>query len=133
MLATFRSEMNERSHIMRGCNSPLSNIGCVYLSGTMHTIMPLSSEVQMFRWLISKLQKPSGNAGHIDAASPFSIDQSALADFVRLLREADADDLLKDSESGISPAMARDLLSQSEAEAPQGASPAMLQSPATAC
>jgi hypothetical protein len=99
----------------------------------MHTIMPLSSEVQMFRWLISKLQKPSGNAGHIDAASPFSIDQSALADFVRLLREADADDLLKDSESGISPAMARDLLSQSEAEAPQGASPAMLQSPATAC
>lgn len=53
----------------------------------------------MFRWLNSKLQKPRGNAGHIDAASPFSIDQSALADFVRRLREVDEEDAVKSAEN----------------------------------
>ena len=46
----------------------------------------------MFRWIISKLQKPVGDAGKINAALPFPIDQSALADFVRHLREIDEED-----------------------------------------
>lgn len=58
----------------------------------MQTIMHLQSEVQMFRWIISKLQKPVGDAGKINAALPFPIDQSALADFVRHLREIDEED-----------------------------------------
>ena len=58
----------------------------------MQTIMPLPSEVQMFRWIISKLKKPVEDAGQIDAALPFPIDQSALADFVRRLREIDEED-----------------------------------------
>jgi hypothetical protein len=56
------------------------------------TTMPLSSEVQMFRWLISRLWVPA-DVSHIKGASAPLIDRSDLAQLVRLLQEDDQDQI----------------------------------------
>lgn len=55
--------------------------------------MPLSSEVQMFRWLTRRLWVPAEVASHIKGASAPLIDRSDLAQLVRLLQEDDRDQI----------------------------------------